>query len=361
LVVHGFQLYADDRLIVIPESEHCTIQPLDSIEGFKVRNNPEVSFDRDMLTFPNVTSTITGYFRLCLIHFQEIFDIGTAAVRPACQPESLVMIEGICVEHCPKTKVPVAGECQTDPVALQPVDDEAILISLRLKQSQEAANMEVFSMSWEDPERQQFVYQFSSEMGKFLNVDLGRFRLVSISNGSVIMNVVLVPEPDLTSSESSERSPRGLLSLLRSMQSDEISAIYSNKFFQNVDREYAPPAVHVRQCDDSDYRVICQHDPQFLLQPSSASFFFFGSTLAGIIVLIGLCGMLWTFDRDIKHSDIADAQDDGTTLGLKPEMESEFARSWLENRHTLSAEEVKKNANRKAIAMIKNASKASKG
>jgi hypothetical protein len=175
------------------------------------------------------------------------------------------------------------------------------------------------------------------------------------------MNVVLVPDPNLLSAESSERSPRGLLSLLRSMQSDEISAIYSNKFFQNVDREYAPPPVYVRRCDDEDYRVICQHDPSFLLQPTQATFFFFGSTLAGIIVLIGLCAMLWTFDRDIKHSDLLDAHDDGTTLGLKPEMESEFARSWLENRHTMSAEEVKKNANKKAIAMIKNASKASKG
>merc|ERR1719247_661302 len=121
------------------------------------------------------------------------------------------MVEGICVEHCPLTKIPVAGECKTDPVAL-----------------------------------------------KFLDVELGRFRLVSISNGSVIVNVVLVPADGvLGTNEIQSRSPEGLLSMLRALQADEMSAVYENKFFQNVDRMYAPPHVNVRECADSEYRTIC--------------------------------------------------------------------------------------------------------
>merc|ERR1719183_3256328 len=202
----------------------CADPELNQFPAFRVRQNPTVSFDRSTLTFPNVMTSETGYFKLCLIHFGEVFDIGSATVRPACSPSSLVMVEGICVEHCPMSKVPVAGECKTDPVALQPVDTEAILVSLRLTQNEEARDMNIFSMSWEDPERQQFVYQFSTEMGKFLNVGLNRFKITSISNGSVIVNVVMTPADEAMEAEPSDamsdRSPRGLLSLLRMLQSD---------------------------------------------------------------------------------------------------------------------------------------------
>jgi hypothetical protein len=361
MVVHGFQLYAEDRLVVIDESRSCADPNLEASPQFKVRANPTVSFDRQTLVFPNVTSTETGYYKLCLIHFGEVFDIGSASVRPACNPSELVMVEGICVEHCPTSKVPVAGTCKTDPVAVQPVDTEAILVSIRLKQNEEASQLAIFSMSWEDPERQQFVYQFSSEMGKFLNVGLNRFKITSVSNGSVIVNVVMTPSDEAMEAEPSDamsdRSPRGLLSLLRMLQSDEMSAVYSNKFFQNVDRVYQPPPVFVRPCEDGEYRTICHYLP-LIPSVSQSVVLFITATGVAMVVLMFLCMVIWTLDKDTKGTDLNDFKDDGTVIALKPEMEAEFARSWLESRHTMTVEQVKKNANKQAMAVLKNQTRA---
>merc|ERR1719171_2171143 len=341
----------------MPEDVECSLDESERVSDFQIRDNAQVTPKRDILVFPNVTSSVTGYYRLCLIHFGDVFDIGSATVRPACYPSSLVMVEGICVEHCPMSKIPVAGECKTDPVAMQPVDTEAILVSLRLKQNEEANQLAIYSMSWEDPERQQFVYQFSSEMGKFLNVGLNRFKITSISNGSVIVNVVMTPSDNAKSAAPSDvltdRSPRGLLSLLRMLQSDEMSAVYTNKFFQNVDRLYQPPPVFVRLCSDGEYRTICHYDPGLLLPLSQSVVLFTTATGLGMVALLFVCGVVWTIDRDTKHSDLKDFTDDGSVVALKPEMEAEFARSWLENRHTLTAEQVRKNANKRALQVLK--------
>merc|ERR1719482_500924 len=302
LEVQGFQLYAADRLLVFPEDQECSTDEWAAVSKFSIRDNPSVTPKRDLLIFPNVTSSETGYFRLCLLHFGAVFDIGTAVVRPACEPSSLVMVEGICVEHCPLTKVPIAGECRTDPVALMPVDEDAIMVSMRLHQRIQERENAVFQMSWEDPERQQFVYQFSSEMAKFLDVELGRFRLVSISNGSVIVNVVLVPADDvLGTEEMTSRSPQGLLSMLRALQADEMSAVYENKFFQNVDRMYAPPHVYVRLCEDSEYRTICPFQFTDLPQSSAMMLFLIG-TVMGVCFTALICCCIWSLDRDSREA-----------------------------------------------------------
>jgi hypothetical protein len=263
------------------------------------------------------------------------------------------MVEGICVEHCPLSKIPVAGECKTDPVALKSVDDTAIMVSMRLHQRLSDDELQVFQMSWEDPERQQFVYQFSSEMAKFLDVELGRFRLVSISNGSVIVNVVLVPaEGVLGTNEMQSRSPEGLLSMLRALQADEMSAVYENKFFQNVDRLYAPPHVRVVLCEDKEYRTICPYR-EIGMNSSSATMLFVALTVCGTLLLIGLCLACWTLDGDSKDTMSVESVEDGSVTGLKPEMEVEFARSWLENRHQKSFKEVKKEAKKRELQAIK--------
>ena len=57
--------------------------------------------------------------------------------------------------------------------------------------------------------------------------------------------------------------------LLRALQADEMSAVYENKFFQNVDRMYAPPHVAVRLCEDSEYRTICPFAPRAELRASA--------------------------------------------------------------------------------------------
>jgi hypothetical protein len=137
------------------------------------------------------------------------------------------------------------------------------------------------------------------------------------------------------------------------LQSDEMSAVYTNKFFQNVDRVYQPPPVFVRECNDREYRTICHYEP--LLASISQSIALFGiATMIGMVALLFVCMVVWTLDRDTKHSDLKDMQDDGSVVALKAEMESEFARSWLENRHTLTAEQVRKNANKRAMQVLRN-------
>merc|ERR1719353_2769248 len=188
----------------------CTDTFEDDIDtGFNIRNdNSQVTKDRDELEIRNATSATTGYFRLCLRHFESVFDVGAATVRPACEPASLVMVEGICVEHCPPSKIPIAGECLMDPVALLPLDNQAILVSLRMNQRSSEESTEMFMKHWEDPERMQFVYQFQSQLAKYLNTPMDRFRIASISNGSVVVNVVLEPSKNtLGNDQLTDRSP----------------------------------------------------------------------------------------------------------------------------------------------------------
>merc|ERR1719313_1719825 len=170
------------------------------------------------------------------------------------------MVEGICVEHCPPSKIPIAGECLMDPVALLPLDNQAILVSLRMEQRGADEGTEMFMKHWEDPERMHFVYQFQSQLAKYLNTPMDRFRIASISNGSVVVNVVLEPSKNtLGNDQLTDRSPAGLLSVLRALQADESSSVYTSKFFQTIDREYAPRPVRVYKCMDNEYRTVCPY------------------------------------------------------------------------------------------------------
>lgn len=140
--------------------------------------------------------------------------------------------------------------------------------------------------------------------------------------------------------------------MLRALQADEMSAVYENKFFQNVDRVYTPPHVSVRLCEDREYRTICP----FQESGMSASFtttVFLVATVAGVLTLMGFCAAIWTLDRDTKEAGGAEMVDDGSTLALQPELEAEFARSWLENRHQLSAAKVKQEANKRAVKAMR--------
>jgi hypothetical protein len=351
LTIHGFQMYAQDVLGAIPIERQCDHNFEDHIvPGFRIRNsNAEVTTDREELLFTNLTSSVTGFFRLCVRHFEDVYDVGKATVRPSCNPSYLVMVEGICVEHCPPSKKPVAGECINDPVALQPKDQEPILVGIGLKQNSMEAEMEMFAKDWEDPERQQFTYQFQSNLAKYLHTPIDRFRIAAISNASdfrgVVVNVVLLPlPPDVLESEAgtmSDRSPAGLLSLLRALQADESSSVYESKFFRSFAREYRPPPVKVYECrSDGEFRTSC---PYVDLEMANAIVFFAMCTGVLAVVLMGLCMIVWRLDADVKGEGMDNTVgNESKAKMVDPSMQSEFARSWLESRYMLTEKEVRK-------------------
>merc|ERR1711865_1185087 len=175
---------------------------------------------------------------------------------------------------------------------------------------------------------------------------MGRFAITSISNGSVIINVVIVPGQEVEGGqEASERSPAGMLSLLRSLQNDELSALRAPlTFFQNVDREYAPPSVRVVECADGEYRTICPYLAHLEISLSMEIFFFFASTLFGMIFLTVCCACVWRCDFDSKARDEKSVPE-SERLQLEPGLNAEFARSWLENRHQMTLAQIKKHQN----------------
>merc|ERR1719191_2188936 len=349
LTIHGFQMYAQDVLGAIPIERQCDHNFEDHIvPGFRIRNaNSEVTTDREELSFTNITSAVTGFFRLCVRHFEDVYDVGKATVRPSCNPSYMVMVEGICVEHCPPSKKPVAGECINDPVASQPKDREPILIGIGLEQNVQEAELEMYAKDWEDPERQQFSYQFQSQLAKYLSTPIDRFRIASISNATdfrgVVVNVVLLPIQDDVQGKAglSDRSPSGLLSLLRALQADESSSIYESKFFRSFAREYRPPPVKVYKCgSDGEFRTSC---PYVDLEMANAVVFFGLCTGVLAVVLMGLCMIVWRLDADVKGEGMdSTVGHESKAKNVDPSMQSEFARSWLESRYMLTEKEVRK-------------------
>jgi len=342
MVVTGFQIYAQDFVAAIPLDKECGHDfEKHQNPGFMIRNvDSTVTEDREELSFAmeDVVSSVTGFFRLCMRHFETIYDIGHVSVRPSCSPSTLVMVEGICVEHCPTTKKPVAGDCVLDPVARMPLDDVPILISLRMNKKSLDED-EIFRKNWEDPERKQFSYMFTSEMARTLNAAMDRFSIRSISNGSVIVNSVLVPSGE----DALTRSPSGLLSLLRALQADEMSQIYTNPFFQTIERDYKPDPVAVRKCDDGDYRVICPYHVPNDIDSFQAVLLLALATVMCLVVLSVFCLCAWRFDTESKGNDYGSGNEaDGLTLD--PSMQAEFARSWLESRPMKSIDAVKREA-----------------
>merc|ERR1719263_276984 len=194
-----------------------------------------------------------------------------------------------------------------------------------------------------------------------MHTAIDRFRISSISNATdfrgVVVNVVLLPVKDdllKGSSGLSDRSPSGLLSLLRALQADESSSIYESKFFRSFAREYRPPPVKVYECgSDGEFRTSC---PYVNLEMANAYAFFAMCTLALAVVLLGLCLIIWRLDADVKGEDAPPpAGREGSANMLDASVQAEFARSWLESRYMLSEKEVKKAENKRELRALKDA------
>jgi hypothetical protein len=114
--IQGFNLEITDKLAFMPEEHLCGTATTSILSSFSMPTNVTVDDKGTLLEYSGISSLDTGYFRMCVTHLGEIFDVGKVVVRPSCQL-SYVMVDGVCVQHCPKTKVPTAGACLRDPVA----------------------------------------------------------------------------------------------------------------------------------------------------------------------------------------------------------------------------------------------------
>lgn len=219
LKILGFQLMLEDELGFIPFEQQCT-ENFQSLPSFSTPQKVVRSVNRDFLEFHNISSIKTGYFRICFRHYagrkgaagstSEVFDVGSVTVRPSC-PSPLVMVEGTCVDHCPAAKIPVAGECQPDPVAMMAVEKQAIMVSLKMHNPAAIRN-HIYNRSADDPERRYFEYRFTYELARILDANPDRFKVSSISNGSVIVNTVFTTVvEDNPAAAATARSPLGLL------------------------------------------------------------------------------------------------------------------------------------------------------
>ncbi len=191
LVIRGFQLSPLDELIFRPYEEECrNDDDLESVDTFVFPAVPEVSSDNSELIWNEVRSTATGYFRICVRHrdrnFTQVFDVGKVSVRPMCTDDNgdfavdKVMVEGHCAKDCPASKIPVAGECVQDPVAEWPVDQQPVLVSVRMD-NPSALSGKIHELPSNDTERAYFERRFCSELAHFLNTDSSRFQITSVT------------------------------------------------------------------------------------------------------------------------------------------------------------------------------------
>merc|ERR1719487_2318117 len=116
-----------------------------------------------------------------------------------------------------------------------------------------------------------------------------------------------------------DRSPAGLLSLLRALQADESSSVYESKFFRSFAREYRPPPVKVYKCgSDGEFRTSC---PYVDLEMANAYFFFLACTFFLAVILLGLCAIIWRLDADVKGDAGVEAGKEGGANMLDPSMQ----------------------------------------
>ncbi|CAE7233117.1 unnamed protein product [Symbiodinium sp. CCMP2592] len=218
----------------------------------------------------------------------------------------------------------------------------------------------IASRSSDDAEQRYFIYRrdlsifrvgYVYEMGKILNADPTRITVASLSNGSVVVNTVFKVVGtwnDIKSTD--ERSPWGLISLLKALQADTSSQLYQSPFFKFIDRSDMPEPLPVRLCDDGVFRVFCPYTGGIMSTGEALGILFLGIAIVPLALGCLCCG-LWHIDVDkgsvVDVDDIVEKlQEDPSQVD--PKLQIEYAESWLQGR--FMGEEWQKQ--RKVIASI---------
>eukprot|EP00930_Biecheleria_cincta_P059553 TRINITY_DN4525_c0_g2_i1.p1 TRINITY_DN4525_c0_g2~~TRINITY_DN4525_c0_g2_i1.p1 ORF type:complete len:931 (+),score=159.96 TRINITY_DN4525_c0_g2_i1:136-2928(+) len=339
--IMGFNLQQEDKIHFVPMSEPCEATRLGPyiLNPFHAPSSQAVNEERNEVTYTGISSIRTGMYRVCAVHVDRIVDVGRVTVRPSC-PVPLVLVDGACVQHCPRTKIPIAGECKRDEEALYAFDDQAYLIPLVMTDPYAVGGSAgIADRLSSDPEQRYFVYRYVYELAKILNADPTRIEVASLSNnslaqGSVIVNTVIKVVGTWADIKSTnERSPFGLISLLNALQQDTSSQLYQSTFFKYIDRNSIARPLAVRECEDSKFRVFCPYTGGIMNTLESLGIFILGVLTVPLIVSL-FCFAVWKIDRDksdgIDEDVIEKIKRDPSQVDLK--LRIEYAKSWLEGR-----------------------------
>jgi len=339
--VQGFNLQENDNLTFVPQSELCSAGrgATGVLSSFSTPTSKTVSQDRQRIQYHNIQATGTGYFRMCVMHQGKLFDVGRVVVRPSCRTP-MVLSGGACVEYCPKNKIPIAGDCRLDALAMQHADNQALMIPVRMSVPS-VAGLSLPDLATTDAERRYFIYRFTYELSRLLDCDAKRIVIASLSNGSVIVNTVFKavevakgkdgePRDDF---QSSERTPRGLVSLFQALQRDQSSLMYNSPFFKHIDRDFVPVALPVRLCSDDTFRVFCPYS-QSIQAVGTTSVIFVCLMLLFQCWCVCQCCVCWHIDRErgkaFSEEELARVRDNPQKV--EPQLQIEYASSWLEGR-----------------------------
>lgn len=339
LMVLGFNLQQEDSVHFLPYSDtqlcHFDLIGPAILNPFSEPVSQAVSETRDVVTYEGMSSITTGIYRVCANHVGRLYDVGMVIVRPSC-PVPLVLVDGACVEHCPRTKIPVAGKCMRDTMAFHALDTQDYMLPIRMTDPYESSGTSIAERTSDDAEQRYFIYRYVYEMGKILNADPTRIQVASLSfNGSVVVNTVFKVVGtwnDIKSTD--ERSPWGLISLLKALQADTSSQLYQSPFFKLVDRAAMPEPLPVRQCADSVFRVFCPYSGGIMSTGEALGILFLGIAIVPV-ALSCLCCTFWHIDMDKSSAvDVEDVveklQEDPSQVD--PKFQIEYASSWLEGR-----------------------------
>jgi len=349
LTIFGFQFKINDTISFIHTEDSCQdpvrylVDVFDTSTMFKSINSEQNRF-----LFNQVRATQTGHFKMCFEHMGVTKDIGTITVRPACKIP-FVLVEGACVTYCPKTKIPMAGECKWDSGYQSPDPTQALMVSIimenpdavgyrvwdqyiarrRLQLSNDDPTME------ERPERTYFVYRFRYDMARTLNAAPSRFHVASISKGpsnsSFYVNAVF----KAGEGENDGRHPFGLYSLFKSLVEDENSILWQGDFLRYIDRSAVSEAKKVSLCDDDIYRAVCPY-AEIGRNSSAISRVFFLVVFGAVLIMLLVGCLLWRIDHEQGQSRKEIEDEEKATnrplFEMDPNTRSEFAKSWVESR-----------------------------
>jgi len=332
----GFNLQQEDSVHFLPNQQRCSFDLIGPriLNPFSEPLSQVVSEGQDQITYEGMTSIETGLYRVCAIHVGRLYDVGMVVVRPSCAVP-LVLVDGACVEHCPRTKIPIAGKCMRDTLAFHARDTQDYMLPIRMTDPYESSGTAIASRSSDDAEQRYFIYRYVYEMGKILNADPTRITVASLSNGSVVVNTVFKVVGtwnDIKSTD--ERSPWGLISLLKALQADTSSQLYQSPFFKFIDRSAMPEPLPVRLCDDGVFRVFCPYTGGIMSTGEALGILFLGIAIVPLALGCLCCG-LWHIDVDkgsvVDVDDIVEKlQEDPSQVD--PKLQIEYAESWLQGR-----------------------------
>ena len=335
-VLSGFNLAMDDKVSFVASTEECSFVNFGASLDWQVPSAPiESESTSSSLIFENVRSLKTGDYKICVNHLGGLFDAGKVVVRSGCD-SPLVLVDGICLSHCPNDRIPLNGDCIIDSV----IDsNRPVLVSIKMFYAASDLKRLAFLSSLSSP-RIYFDFIFAKELASVLNVDRESFSIESVTYASTITdeNQIIVNTVFHETSTSNTRSVSRMVSLLSALLNDTDSLIYANNLLFGVDKRYWNQPVSVRICSDGKYRTIC---PLPLKPESTGITRFWVTTALTIIGMTLVCALIWRMDADsdvfAKFGKISIDQ----VNELDPSIKAEFARSWLEGRYIENPDKVR--------------------